>query len=109
MAIVVDANLVIALAVDDDRAPAITTQFAQWTRDGERLHAPDLLPYEVASGLTRMIAAGAFPEDDLARAAATIRSLPIVYHPLDDPAGAVEIALQLGRRSAYDAAYILLA
>ncbi len=55
-----------------------------------------------------MITAGTFAEDDLTTTT-TIRTLPITYHPLGDPAGAVEIALRLGRRSAYDAAYILLA
>jgi hypothetical protein len=32
-----------------------------WIEAGEELHAPTLLPYEVANGLTRMAVAGAFP------------------------------------------------
>lgn len=109
MAIVIDANLVIARATDDGRAGAITALTSQWTRDGQQLNAPALLRYEVAHGLSRMIAAGAFAKDDLSTATATIRNLSITYHPLDDPASAVEIALRLGRRSAYNAADILIA
>jgi len=34
---------------------------------------------------------------------------PITYHALRDGAAAVELALRLGRQSAYDAAYVQLA
>lgn len=110
MPVVLDASLVVALAIDDARAPAVTALLQRWLGSGEQLHAPALLPYEVANGLTRLVAAGAFPAGRLTTAWSTLAALPIAYHALNgDGEQAVTIALQLGRHSAYDASYILLA
>jgi predicted nucleic acid-binding protein len=79
---VLDASLLVALAVDDARAPAVTSLLQSWLAAGEDLHAPELLPYEVANGLTRLVAAGAFPADRVAEAWRTVTAVPITYHPL---------------------------
>ena len=64
----------------------------------------------MANGLTRLIAADAFPAERLAEAWQTVTALPITYYALQ--AGGdrvVAIALELQRHSAYDAAYLALA
>jgi predicted nucleic acid-binding protein len=81
-----------------------------WIEAGEELHAPDLLPYEVANALTRLVVAGMFPRERLAEAWRAVLAVPIVYHPLaDDGDRVIDLALRLGRQSAYDAAYLILA
>lgn len=110
MSVVTDANLLIAFAVDDARAPAVTAQLRRWTVAGEDLHALALLPYEVANGLTRLIAAAAFPAERVAEAWEMVMALPIAYHALrEDGDEVVAIATRLGRKNAYDAAYLALA
>jgi hypothetical protein len=58
MPIVVDRHLVVVLASRDPRAGAVEHHLRSWFEAGENLYAPALLPYEVASGLTRLSAAG---------------------------------------------------
>ena len=58
MAIVLDANLVVVLVSGDPRRPIAERLLRGWIDAGEDLHAPELLPYEVANGLTRLVAAG---------------------------------------------------
>ncbi len=110
MAIVLDASLLVVLASGDPRQPAAQRLIRRWIDAGEDLHAPELLPYEVANGLTRLVGAGAFPVGRVREAWSTLMALPITYHPLGaDGEQAIAVALQLGRRSAYDAAYLTLA
>ena len=110
MVVVVDAGLLVVLSSDDPRKPVAQALVRRWLEAGEELHAPALLPYEVANGLTRLVGAGAFPRERLAEAWATMRALPITYHPLQvEGVQVVDLALRLGRRSAYDAAYLALA
>lgn len=109
MAIVVDANLVVVLATRDPRVLLVERHFQAWLDVGEDLHAPDLLLYEVANALTRLIVAGRLTIDDLAEVWTLVASLPLQFHSLVAGPQAIAIALQLGRVSAYDAAYLALA
>lgn len=109
MAVVLDANLLVALASDEAQAQTIEEHFSEWAEIGEELHAPALMPYEVANALTRLIAAGQLAVETLAEVWVAIGRVPITYHALSDGAATVEVALRLGRRSAYDAAYVQLA
>jgi predicted nucleic acid-binding protein len=98
------------VASGDARKPVAQALFRRWIGAGEELHAPALLPYEVANGLTRLVAAGLFPRDRLAEAWRVLTALPITYHSLQSGGEQViAIALPLGRKSAYDAAYLALA
>lgn len=109
MAIVVDANLLVVMALGDKRGDAVVEKFQAWLAEEESLHSPELMRYEFASALTRAIAAKQFKAEDLAEAAGAVDALPIVLHPLGSIPKVVEVALRLSRRSAYDAAYIVLA
>jgi predicted nucleic acid-binding protein len=109
MAVVADANLLVALRINDPRASAVGQLMAEWAAAGEVVHAPSLAMYEIASALTQLLAAGAITHDELSVAAGTVAQQHVEFHPLLDIERTVEIATRLGRRSAYDAAYIALA
>jgi predicted nucleic acid-binding protein len=109
MAAVLDASLLVALASGDPRADAVSARLAGWLASGEELHAPALTPFEVANGLTRLVTAGALPEDRVQTAWSSIQELPVIYHALRDGPLVVSLARRLERKSAYDAAYLALA
>jgi predicted nucleic acid-binding protein len=58
LSVVIDANLLVALALNDPRAPAVDRHLREWASAGETLHAPELLRYEAANALTRTVVAG---------------------------------------------------
>ena len=80
-----------------------------WQAEAEALHAPALLRYEIASALTTAVAAGHLGKAQAASAWEHISAVQIVLHPLDDGPAVIEMAHLLERKSAYDAAYIVLA
>jgi predicted nucleic acid-binding protein len=108
MPIVLDANLLIVLVSQDARKQFVREKLAEAVRQGIPLHAPSLCLYEVANGLTRAIVAKVFTQVDVSTAFEQFKRLPITYHPLVDGERVVEIALQLQRQNAYDAAYLAL-
>jgi predicted nucleic acid-binding protein len=98
------------LVSGDPRRVAAQTRVREWIGAGEDIHAPALLPYEVASGLTCLAAGGLFPHERVSEAWQTVVSLPITQHPLETAGDrVVEVALELRRQRTYDAAYIVLA
>lgn len=109
MSVVVDANLLVALALNDPRAPDVDLRFRKWASAGETLHAPELLRYEAANALTRSVVAGHLPADRIVTAWERITRLDVKLHALADGAAAVATALRMERSSAYDAAYVVLA
>lgn len=110
MPVVVDANVLVVLASGDLRKPTAQKLLRGWIEAGEELHAPALLPYEVANGLTRLVAAGAFPAKQVEDAWRAVLAVPITYHPLQvQGPQVITLALRLRRQSAYDAAYLALA
>jgi predicted nucleic acid-binding protein len=109
VAVVIDANLLVVLALDRRRAAAVEERLRAWREAGETLHAPSLVRYEVASALTRAVGAGQLAESDVGQAWRVATDIPITLHELDAGWEAVEVARRLGRQSAYDAAYIVLA
>lgn len=109
MSIVLDANALVVLALDQRRASAVEQLLRTWVEEGEILHAPELLPYEVASALSRAVAAGQLPAAEVPGACQRIAAIPIALHPLQHAAAVVTMTQRLERKSAYDAAYIVLA
>lgn len=109
MTVVVDANLLVVLALDDKRAPLVEMKIREWAVAGETLHAPALMPYEVANARVRAAAAVGLTTDLIADVWSTISAVPVTLHPLQDGVEVVAIAQRLGRQSAYDAAYVALA
>lgn len=109
MNIVIDANLLIVLINQDPRREMVHQQFDNWIEGDVQMHSPKLALYEIANALTRLIVSGIFPPNQLESAWDFINNLPIIYHDISEGTRIVEIALTLGRKSAYDAAYIALA
>ena len=58
MSVVLDANVLIVLALDRRRAVAVEELLRTWKAEAEELHAPALLRYEVANALTQAVSAG---------------------------------------------------
>lgn len=109
MTVVLDANVAVALALDQEHAPAIAERLREWEEAGEGLHAPSLFRFEVASALTRSIVAGRIDSADAKTAWQRIVAIEISLHGLTDGPAVISIARKLKRESAYDAAYIVLA
>lgn len=109
MSVVVDANLLVVLALDDERAPLVEVKLREWQAAGETLHAPALMPYEAANALARAVVAGSLSADAIAESWAIVTGVPVRLHTLDAGAEVIAMAQRLGRRNAYDAAYIVLA
>lgn len=81
----------------------------KWDAEGVELHAPLLTQYEIASALTRRRVRDGLSADDATEALAIIDALGVTFDLAPDNARAVEIAVELERHSAYDAAYLALA
>jgi len=109
LSVVIDANVLVVLALDRRRATAVERRLRRWRGEGEELHAPMLLGYEVASALTNAVSVGQLDPGDAGQAWQRIASVPLLLHQLDDGAAVVAMAQRLERRSAYDAAYLVLA
>lgn len=75
---------------------------------GLDFHAPALARYEVANAFTRLIVTNSFSAEGVDDAWSDLSVLPVTYHALTDIQRVIEIALLLGRQSAYDAAYLAL-
>lgn len=112
MSVVVDASLVVALVVADERQAAVQALFEGWVDSGEDLHAPAVLPYEVADVLARLAFDGELEPDGIAATWADLAALDIALHPFDlarDGPAVAAITAQLRRRHASDCTYIRLA
>ena len=101
MAVVVDANLLVVMVSGNVRGPLASEQVETWITAGEEIHAPGLQPYELASALTRLVAARAMSPRQVLSAWEDLSELPVVQHPLaDDLPRIVDVALRLKRQSA---------
>ncbi len=109
MSVVLDANALIVLALDRQRAAVVEELLRVWKAEGEELHAPVLLRVEVASALAQAVSAGQLATAAVADASQRIGSVPIALHQLNDTPAVVAMAQRLERRIAYDAAYVVLA
>jgi predicted nucleic acid-binding protein len=110
--VVVDASVIVALVVADERQGAAQARLQTWVESGEDLHAPAVLPYEVANVLARLVFDGDLPADSIAETWSDLAALDLVLHPFDvthDGSTVAAITRQLRRRHATDSTYIRLA
>ena len=108
----VDASLIIALLVADQRQVAVRAQVERWVDVGEELHAPAVLPYEVANVLARLVFDGDLPPEDVTDIWADLFAVDLELHPFDlrrDGPAVAAITTALRRRHATDSTYIHLA
>ncbi|HEU0190177.1 MAG TPA: type II toxin-antitoxin system VapC family toxin [Mycobacterium sp.] len=112
MSVVLDANVLVALLVGDEHQPAAQVRFEDWFAAGEDLHAPGVLPYEIANVLARLVFEGALDVSDVTEIWRDLAAFNLHLHPFDLACDGPEIATitaQLRRRHATDSTYICLA
>lgn len=112
MSVVVDASVMVALVVADERQAAAETHLDDWIEAGEELHAPAVLPYEVANVLARLVFDGDLDGGIIAETWTDLAALDVKLHSFDlieDGPAVAAITTQLRRRHATDSSYIRLA
>ena len=112
MSVVIDANVIVAVIVADERQDAARTQLTAWLEADEELHAPAVLPYEIANVLARLVFDGAIQVSDVSEIWHDLAALRLILHPFDltgDGRGVAAITAQLRRRHATDSSYVQLA
>ena len=112
MSVVVDASVVVAMIVADERQDAARAHLAGWLAAGEELHAPAVLPYEVANVLARLVFDGVLGIGEVDETWRDLAALGVVLHPFDMTKDGVDVAAitaRLRRRHATDSTYVALA
>ena len=111
MSVVVAASLIIALVVAGERQAAAREQLEDWVGAGQDLHAPAVLPYEIANVLARLVFDGVLTPDEVAETWSDLPALDVIIHPFDlthDGPAVGAVTTQLRRRHATDSTYIHL-
>lgn len=112
MSVVVDASVVTAVVVADGRQDVARAHLEGWLEAGEGLHAPAVLPFEVANVLARLVFDGALGVDDVRDIWVDLAALGLILHPFDlaqDGAEVATVTARLRRRHATDSTYVCLA
>ena len=101
--LVVDASALMAILLDpDERVGHVGALMSS-----RQMHAPSLLPYEIANALRRLRAAGIVSASEATAAHVQLRQLAVQYWPYEVLA---DRGWELGGAlTAYDAAYVALA
>lgn len=112
MSVVVDASVITAVVVADERQDAARAHLQGWKATGEGLHAPSVLPYEIANVLARLVFDGALEISEVNDIWTDLAALGLVLHPFDliqDGQEVAAITARLHRRHATDSTYVCLA
>jgi predicted nucleic acid-binding protein len=112
VSVVLDASVIVAVLVADERQVAARAHLEDWLEAGEALHAPAVLPYEIANVLARLVFDGAMQVSEVSEIWDDLAALRLVLHPFDLTEDGHEIAAitaQLGRRHATESTYVHLA
>jgi predicted nucleic acid-binding protein len=112
VSVAIDASVIVAVMVADERQDAARTQLTSWLEAGEELHAPAVLPYEIANVLARLVFDGAMQISEVSEIWHDLAALRLVVHPFDlteDGREVAAITAQLRRRHATDSTYVHLA
>jgi predicted nucleic acid-binding protein len=111
MSVVVDANLVVSMALPLPYSDQAKGKFLEWKHAGESLLAPVLYEYEIASAIRKFVAAGAIDGRYAQVALGEILALNIQTFPPSLPLhrSALAWAARLNQINAYDAQYLALA
>lgn len=112
MSVVIDASVIIAVVVADERQDAARALLEGWLEAGEGLHAPAVLPYEVANVLGRLVFDGALEINEVKDIWDDLAAVGLVLHPFDLAEDGPEVAAvtaRLRRRHATDSTYVCLA
>jgi predicted nucleic acid-binding protein len=112
VSVVIDASVIVAVIVADERQDLARAQLAAWLDAGDELHAPAVLPYEIANVLASLVFDAAIQLSDVTEIWDDLATLGLVLHPFDlarDGREVAAITARLRRRHAIDSAYVHLA
>ncbi len=112
MSVVLDANVIVALLVDDEHQSTVQEHVQGWLSAGQQLHAPGALPYEVANVLARLVFEGTLTLNEVTEIWQDLAALGVELHSFDytrDGPGVAAITADLRRRHATDSVYVDLA
>ncbi len=99
---VVDASAIVAMLFNEPTRDEVAARLR-----GHALHAPDLLPFEVANACLKKIRARPSEQKDLLESFSTFQDLPIFLDQID--AHATIVLAFKHKLSLYDASYLWLA
>ena len=112
MRVVLDASVIVGVLVADARQPQILAHLAGWLGSGDELHAPAVLPFEVANVLARLVFDRTMEIGHVTRIWNDLAELGLVLHPFDlthDGPVVASVTARLRRRHATDSTYVCLA
>ncbi len=111
MTIVVDSNIVAALLLPLPYSPQAISMIEFWRHSGERLIAPTLFEYEIATLVRRLTLYDKLERTQMLSALGRLLSTGLITIPPTRPLHeeALELAARIGQSKAYDAQYLALA
>lgn len=111
MPVVVDANLLVAVALPLPYSVDVEQQMDRWLDEGESLFSPALWEYEATTAVRKYAVQQTPTKERIERAMLRLDSLPVQSIPTDPDLrrSALAWAQRLGHHPAYDAAYVALA
>ena len=108
--VVVDASLAVKFAVNEEFALQARTLAHFWESAGVPLSAPDFMPSEFASALRKKIPDGFLTIGDVRTLISDLYESGIDFRPSRTlHIRAIDLAVQLNQRLAYDSHYLALA
>lgn len=110
-AVVVDANLTVALALALPYSEQAATLVEGWKRDRVRLYAPMLWEYELTTAMRKAVALGMLSSEEAEASLERLWRLGVERMAPDAELHreALRLAEQIGQTAAYDAQYLALA
>lgn len=99
----------VALLLEETHSKTVRERMNQWIEDGVLLHTPLLAQYEIATALTRKLSKKSLSKEAADEALKILDELEVIFHIAPNNARAIELALEMNRRRASDAAYLALA
>jgi len=111
MTIVVDSNIVAALLLPLPYSPQAISMIEFWRHSGERLIAPTLFEYEIATLVRRLTLYDKLERTQMLSALGRLLSTGLITIPPTRPLHeeALELAARIGQSKACDAQYLALA
>lgn len=111
MTAVVDSNIVASLVIPTPYTPQARGLFKQWGANRERLIAPVLFEYEIATILRRSVVLGQVEETQVATVLSALLDYRVVtiIPTVTLHQEAIRLAERIGQSKAYDAHYLALA
>ena len=111
MTVVVDSNIVASLVIPTPYTPQALGLFEQWGKTQERLAAPMLFEYEIATILRRSVVLGQVEKAQIATVLTALLDYRVItiVPTITLHQEAIRMAERIGQSKAYDAHYLALA